>query len=123
MKKLMTIKRTGKNRDEDISVTAFDGPNKIKMIQLKQGRSVYSRPDKPESFIQLSKDDAKVAALALHNFIEIDYGQVFSAAKKFSDAWREWHKPEYGSFPSDELITAANELDALFPGIKAGEDQ
>jgi hypothetical protein len=41
------------------------------------------------------------------------------AAKKAVEEWREWHKPQYGSFPSDGLISAMHDLDKLFPGKTA----
>lgn len=40
--------------------------------------------------------------------------ELKSKAEKFVDAWIEWHKPEYGQFPSDEVISAASDLLELF---------
>jgi len=42
--------------------------------------------------------------------------KIIRAARKAVKEWREWHKPEYGTFPHDELIKAMGEMELLFPG-------
>ena len=47
--------------------------------------------------------------------------KIIKAAIKATKAWREWHKPGYGSFPSHDVIEAMGELDTLIPGKNVKE--
>jgi len=72
-KRITTIKRTGKNRDRDLSITQFLGSEKTGiMLQLTQGSAnLLNDPDEP-GFIQLSKNDVKVLIDFLESWVILE---------------------------------------------------
>ena len=51
----------------------------------------------------------------------MDKKKILEIAIKATQAWRDWHRPNHGSFPSDEVIRYMGELDELVPGVKISE--
>lgn len=120
-KSIGRIKLTGRTRDKEIKITEFQGPESVgSMLQLTQGDAINQRdPDEP-GFIQLSASDVECLIHFLNRWSErkrVDK-RLLQMAKKLSDAFREWQKPNHGDFPSNEMMEALHEMDAYFPETK-----
>jgi len=60
------------------------------------------------------KQPAVASCKGLRQGGKMKVDELKAKTEKFVDAWIEWHKPEYGAFPSDDVISTASDLVDLF---------